>query len=545
MKAKTKAAIIIILLFLIIGGSYYYAALPPINIHSPGFWGFIIVLSVVITVLVGLYSLRNHKKDKSEIKLLFRKNFLFKFFSGITFLLVIVYLAGTFLSSDIINAHKYRELINIEDGDFTEDIKQISYNEIPLLDRASAEIVGARKMGTMVEYVSQFEVASDYTQINYQGKPVRITPLEYGNLLKWFTNRKEGIPAYIMIDMASQDAECIKLSEGIKYSKSEHFGRLIYRHLRFKYPTYMFDTINMEIDEEGTPYWICPVKDYTIGLFGGVTIGRVVLVNAVTGETTDYNVEDVPSWVDHVFSADLLISYYDYYGTLKHGYFNSILSQKDCLVTTEGYNYIASDDDVWVYTGVTSVGGDESNVGFVLMNQRTGLTRYYQIAGAEEFSAMSSAEGKVQNLGYNATFPILLNISGEPTYFISLKDSAGLVKMYAMVNIQKYTLVATANTVEECEKSYKDMLVSNNITEAEPDKPVYEKTKTVTGTITRIAQTVVSGNSHYYIVLDNSGEIYDVDVSENVSIILSNAGDRITFEYADTDDELKTVISIK
>ena len=179
------------------------------------------------------------------------------------------------------------------------------------------------------------------------------------------------------------------------------------------------------------------------------------------------------------------------------------------------------------------------------MNQRTGLTRYYQIAGAEEFSAMSSAEGKVQNLGYNATFPILLNISGEPTYFISLKDSAGLVKMYAMVNIQKYTLVATANTVEECEKSYKDMLVSNNITEAEPDKPVYEKTKTVTGTITRIAQTVVSGNSHYYIVLDNSGKYMTLTSRKTSQSFSPNAGDRITFEYADTDDELKTVISIK
>ena len=270
----------------------------------------------------------------------------------------------------------------------------------------------------------------------------------------------------------------------------------------------------------------------------------MVIVNAVTGETTDYDVEDVPEWVDHVYSADLLVSYYDYYGTLKHGFLNSVLSQKDCLRTTEGYNYIAVDDDVWVYTGVTSVGGDESNVGFVLMNQRTGLTKYYQIPGAEEFSAMDSAEGKVQNLGYEATFPILLNISGEPTYFMSLKDSAGLVKMYAMVNIQKYTLVATANTLEECERTYKDMLISNHITEEEPDEPVYTDTKTVTGTISRIAQAVIDGNSHYYIVLDSSEEIYDVDVSENISIILSEAGDSITFEYVENEDTNK-VISIK
>lgn len=547
MKNRIKAYCIIILLSLIFGFCYYYAALPAINIHYPGFWGFIIILSLIPTIITVIYSLHVRSinfTEKRSIRKLFKGNLLLAVFSIISLILIIIYLTGSFLSSEIINARKYRQLINIEDGNFTDDIQQISYDEIPLLDRSSAEIVGARKMGTMVEYVSQFEVSSDYTQINYNNKPVRITPLEYGNILKWFTNKKEGIPAYIMIDMASQDAECIKLKEGIKYSKSEHFGRLIYRHLRFRYPTYMFDTINLEIDENGTPYWICPVKKYTIGLFGGIKIGNVVIVNAITGETTDYDVNDVPEWVDHVYSADLLISYYDYYGTLKHGFLNSVLSQKDCLKTTEGYNYIASDDDVWVYTGVTSVGGDESNVGFVLMNQRTGLTRYYQIPGAEEFSAMGSAEGKVQNLGYTATFPILLNISGEPTYFMSLKDSAGLVKMYAMVNIQKYTVVATANTLEECEQTYKDMLISNHITEAEPDEPQYTDTSTITGTITRIAQAVIDGNSHYYIVLDSSDDIYDIDVSDNLSVILVETGDTITFEYVKDKDRNK-VISIK
>ncbi len=547
MKNRVKTSIIIILVLLIFGFGYYYAALPAINIHYPGFWGFIIMLSLIPTVVTLIHSLRAGRLNNgvgNPFKKLFKGNILLSAFGALSLILIIIYLTGSFLSSEIINAKKYRELIEIQDGNFTNDIQQISYDEIPLLDRSSAEIVGARKMGTMVEYVSQFEVSSDYTQINYKNKPVRITPLEYGNLLKWFTNRKEGIPAYIMIDMASQDADCIKLKEGIKYSKSEHFGRLIYRHLRFKYPTYMFDTINLEIDENGTPYWICPVKKYTIGLFGGVKIGNVVIVNAITGETTDYDVKDVPEWVDHVYSADLLISYYDYYGTLKHGFFNSVLSQKDCLRTTEGYNYIAVDDDVWVYTGVTSVGGDESNVGFVLMNQRTGLTKYYQIPGAEEFSAMGSAEGKVQNLGYDATFPILLNISGEPTYFMSLKDSAGLVKMYAMVNIQKYTVVATANTLEECERTYKDMLISNHITEAESDEPVYTDTKTATGTISRIAQAVIDGNSHYYIVLDSSDKIYDIDVSDNISIILSDVGDSITFEYVENNDTNK-VISIK
>ena len=134
-------------------------------------------------------------------------------------------------------------------------------------------------------------------------------------------------------------------------------------------------------------------------MFGGQTIGRVVLCNAVTGECQDMPVEDCPTWVDRVYPADLLIQLYDYHGTLVNGFINSVLGQKGCLKTTEGYNYLAMDDDVWVYTGVTSVSGDRSNVGFVLMNQRTRETKYYEVAGAEEYSAMESAEGQVQNLG--------------------------------------------------------------------------------------------------------------------------------------------------
>ena len=524
-----------ILFVLIFGAIYYYVTLPAINIHSPGLWKFILVVLVIVSIVSAIRDISdtiNHNSKTFSLKKLSKKNHLFGFFFLVTILVFCVFGIGFFLSSPVINAGKYKELVNISNGNFEKDIQQISYDEIPLLDKASAEIVGGRKMGTMVDYVSQFEVGSDYTQINYKGKPVRITPLVYGNLLKWFTNRSDGIPAYISIDMATQNADCIKLDDGIKYSKSEHFGRLIYRYIRFNYPTYIFDNINLEIDENGTPYWICPVKDYTIGLFGGVTISNVVIVNAVTGEHTDYKVDEVPQWVDHVYSADLLISYYDYYGTLQHGYLNSILSQKGCLKTTEGYNYIALNDDVWVYTGITSVGGDESNVGFVLMNQRTAETKYYQIAGAEEFSAMSSAEGKVQNLGYTATFPLLLNISGEPTYFISLKDSAGLVKMYAMVNIQKYTVVATATTTNECERQYKDMLISNNI-QVDDNNAEPVKTTKITGTITKLASAVVEGNTHYYIALNDGKNIYDIDVSKNLGIVLKNVGDTVSIEYND------------
>ncbi|MBR3772161.1 MAG: CvpA family protein, partial [Clostridium sp.] len=424
---KLKISLISIAVTLLLGGLYYYVALPAVNIHSKGFWEFIILLFVILTVTSAF--LQRKKLHFEQVKWQ-QKNF-FKVLkqSKITYaltiltgLLIVVFLIGALLSSPIVNAKKYQQLINIKEANFHEDIQQISYNEIPLLDRASASLLGSRKMGSMVEYVSQFEVSDHYTQINYNNRPLRVTPLKYGNIFKWLTNRGKGIPAYITIDMATQNVECVKLTEGMKYTDAEHFGRYIYRYLRFRYPTYIFDTINFEIDDQGVPYWICPAKDYTIGLFGGETIKNVVIVNAVTGAHKNYKIDQVPTWVDRVYSSELLVSYYDYYGSLKHGYLNTLFSQKDCLQTTEGYNYIALDDDVWMYTGVTSVGGDESLVGFILSNQRTAETKYYSISGAKEYSAMQSAEGKVQHLGYKATFPLLLNVANEPTYVLTLKD---------------------------------------------------------------------------------------------------------------------------
>ena len=224
-----------------------------------------------------------------------------KITGGLLVLALAVFFIGSVLGSPIINASRYQKLLTVEKGNFAQDVEQADYNTIPLLDRNSASLLGDRKMGSMVEFVSQFEVANDYAQINFQGKPVRVTPLEYASPIKWLTNQSKGIPAYIMIDMTTQETECVMLEEGIKYSKSEYFNRNIYRHLRFNYPTYIFgDQIFFEIDEEGTPYWICPVKKFNIGLFGGETVGRVVMVNAVTGECVDYDVEEVPTWVDKV-----------------------------------------------------------------------------------------------------------------------------------------------------------------------------------------------------------------------------------------------------
>lgn len=509
---------------------YYYITLPAINIHASGFWFFILALVAAAAVVYGLNKARKEIKTYGKATVINWKDFkLLKVFAGVFIGILAVYLIGSLLSSPVINAKKYQQLLTVEERQFTDDIKEVDYSTIPLLDKDSAALLGDRKMGSLVEMVSQFEVANDYTQINYQGKPVRVTPLVYASPVKWLTNQKNGIPAYVMIDMTTQDTQIVMLDQGIRYSKSEYFNRNLYRHLRFNFPTYIFDDqIFFEIDEEGTPYWVCPVKKFNIGLFGGQTVGRVVLCNAVTGECIDYAVEDVPQWIDKVYSAELLMQLYDYHGVLVNGFLNSVLGQRDCLTTTTGYNYIALEDDVWVYTGLTSVNGDQSNVGFVLMNQRTMEARYYKVEGATETSAMSSAEGQVQNLSYTATFPLLLNISGEPTYFVALKDGAGLVKKYAMINIQKYQWVAIGDTVKECEKNYSELLSTNGIVSQQTTE-----LKRASGVIEVIAPVVIEGNTHYYICLQGNELIFDADLSVEglYSVIRLKEGDRITIEY--------------
>ena len=540
MKKKKYLLIIPLLLFI---GLYYYIALPAINIHSPGLWkGILFILLASLILYVRPYMAIEAGKSRRvpvRVSLPWHRA-PFKILAGIFGLVLVIYLGGSLLSSQIFRADDYQRLMKVEPSEFTQDITQISYQQIPLLDKDSAAILGERKMGSLVDLASQFEVADEYSQINYQDNPVRVTPLRYAGLIKWFNNRKTGLPGYISIDMATKKTSLVRLKEGLKYSPYDHFSRYLMRHLRFHYPTYIFDDISFEMDEEGTPWWVCSVVKYKIGLFGGKTIGRVVLCNAINGECQDYAVEDVPSWVDRVYSASMLVDLYNYYGTLKHGFINSVLGQKDCLTTTNGYNYLALDDDVWVYTGVTSITSDQSNVGFVLMNQRTMQTRYYEIEGSIEDSAMTSAEGKVQNLGYQATFPLLLNIDSQPTYFMALKDKSGLVKKYAMVNVQDSQMVSTGDEISECEKSYRSLLKAGGIQNQDQADQTEQE---VTGRIRKIAQGVIEGNTHYYIVLEGSNRIYDVNLNLHMEAILLEPGQEVTLSYTEGSDR-SNVLSI-
>lgn len=522
-----KNILINLIVTIVAGFIYFYVELPPINLHSAAFYSFFLFLSVVycITAVItsGIY--RQAENGKTFWKLLKGSCIVPLIVIGAVF---VIYVVGGLLSSVVIRSGAYAKLITVETGDFTQNIEEISFDQIPMLDRDSAEKLGDRKLGELADMVSQFEVADNYTQINYKGRPVRVTPLRYGDIFKWLNNRSAGLPAYLIIDMVTQEVDVVRLPEGMHYTTAEHFSRNLYRHLRFQYPTYIFNEPTFEIDEEGTPYWVCPRIVKRIGLFGGTDIQGAVLVNAITGESQYYT--DIPTWVDGVYSAEIIMDQYDYYGTYQGGFINSLFGQKNVTVTTEGYNYIAANDDVYVYTGVTSAGSDESNIGFILTNQRTKQTTFYSIAGAEEFSAMNSAEGVVQHLNYSATFPLLLNISNQPTYFMALKDYAGLVKMYAMVNVQQYQIVATGASVEECQSNYYKLLRQNKLDTGEaPILPADEDT--VTGIVTVLRSAVIDGTTMYYVTLDAGNTVYCISAGEVEKVILLNVGDRITITY--------------
>ena len=527
---KGKRIAVNTLVTLLFGAIYFYVQLPAINLHAEEFYGFVFLLCAVYCVCALITSGFQGEGVKGYFSFV-KKQCTIPFL--VIAALIVTAVVGGISSWVVLRADDYQALLTVTAADFTDEVDEISYDQIPMLDKGSAEKLGDRKLGELADMVSQFEVAEDYTQINYHGRPVRVTPLRYGDIIKWFNNRSEGLPAYLIIDMVTQNVEVVRLEEGMKYTTAEHFSRNLYRHLRFQYPTMMFESPIFEIDEDGTPYWVCAKKEKTIGLFGGVDNNGAVLVNAITGESEYY--EQPPTWVDHVYSAELIIDQYDYYGMYHNGFWNSIFGQRDVTVTTEGYNYIAVGDDVYLYTGITSVVSDESNIGFILSNQRTKQTSFYSVAGAEEYSAMDSAEGQVQHLNYRATFPLLLNIAEQPTYFMALKDAAQLVKMYAMVNVSQYQIVATGTTVAECEKNYRTMLAQNGlISDGQVDIEQPAELRELSGVIAELRSAVVGGNSVYFLRFEGEDDFsVRMSAADVMLAPLLNVGDNVRIWYLD------------
>ena len=547
MKNPTVRRVLLAVAAVLVVGGLYWFQLPPLNLRSPDFWSFLFEVMAVALVAVVLGRILTGKGTAPEVVMTNHGPRITvskegpKFFSGAVRVLVIglggviaVGVIGSLIGAEIFHAGAYKDLIVKEEGNFTDDVAELTMDQIPVVDRDSATKLGSRKLGEMSDLVSQFEIEPYYTQINYHGKPVRVTPLIYGDLFKWFANSGNGVPAYLQVDMVTQETTLTRLDQGMKYAPGEHLLRNLPRYLRFRYPTKVFGDPSFEIDEEGTPYWITPTIQYRVGLWGGEDVEGAVLVNAVTGEHQYYAVADIPTWVDRVYSDAMVMQQLDWNGKYQSGFWNAHFGQRGVLRTTDGYNYIAVNDDVCLYTGMTSVTGDQSNVGFVLVNMRTKETKFYAVPGAEENSAMRSAEGQVQHLGYDATFPILLNVADRPTYFMSLKDSAGLVKMFAFVDVERYQVVGTGNTVEEARANYIDIL------QDEADVSTGES-ETVTGVISEIHSAVLDGNTRYYFRLEGADTVYVAEIAISSNLPFLKAGDTVSMTCSGEGDQIRVI----
>lgn len=556
-------------LTIIAGGIVYYMMLPALNFKDVNMYIFIMVLIVLFMVFFALACKANKKierreyiKKKSKVPVI------------IVAALVVVMAVGWLCGATIFRASSYNKLMPVTTSEFSTDFEKLSVDSVPRVDESRALTLADQQLGSLSEYKSQYVVSNTTTMINYNNRPVRVAYLEYADVFKWFNNTKEGVPAYMIIDLISQKVTVVNCVEQfgscIQYSPTELFNEKLIRHIRFQYPTELLDTPNFEISDDGHPYWITPVLDKTIGLFGGTDVKGAIITDALNGESVYYDIEQVRSdeslqWIDVVYSANLLVQQYDYYGKFQNGFWNSIIFQNDVSQASQGNGYIAMNDDVWIYTGVTSSESDASNFGFILSNQRTKETRYYENGGAIETAAQQSAEDAVQNYQYAATFPILLDIEGQPTYFMSLYGSSNTVKGYALVNLADKTIVGTgivdemksdAKALNAAVENYIQALKDKNIigTDINVDEYLVDETdedaggtaqetpaengntaapsapaadgSQVTGEVTSILTSVNNGNTYYYLQIN--GTYYYISVADCMDVLLVQTGDTVT-----------------
>jgi hypothetical protein len=530
----------------------YYVSLPPLNPYSKDFWTFIgfsvFILSVPITMILASEVFwipgYNEKKRGGNVKvnLKFGKATKIAIIASVG-IPIAVLIVGSIFSSVFFNATAYAEIVTVENGVFEEDMPETdSITNIALMDTTSAMVLGDRTLGNLSEMVSQYELSSKYTQINYQKRPQKVSNLEYADFFRWVNNRSRGIPGFVMVDPVNNTAEYKPLETPIKYVDSAYFGEDLMRRLRFDYPTKIFNTIYFEIDEEGDPYFIVSCIKPKVGLFGAYDVSEVIIFNPCDGSSEIYPVSETPSWIDVVYTGDLASQKYNWYGTYSGGFWNSVISKVDCKQTTDDYGYIVIGDDVWYFTGVTSLGSDESNIGFIISNARTGEYKFYSVVGAEEHSAMSAAQGEVQEKGYVASFPSLVNISGEATYIMVLKDAYGLVKLYALVNVEQYNIVATGETQKAAMEAYMKQLRENGIISGIPTVPD-DKAETHELTVENVRIIEIGGEPTVYITADN-GNVYKALFESDESLILIRIGDKLVIKCTATETEgLYTLIT--
>ncbi len=504
MKQNPIATIIVTIL---VAFGYFFTELPAINIMSPTLYTFVFFTTIVFIIANSLLGGFRTKKVYLASVL-------------IVILSVAIPFVLSFIASPIFNAKAYSDLIEVKPGVFEKEVTKIKLDQIPIVDRETASILGSKQMGVMTDLVSQFEIDENYAQINIDGKPLRVSPLRYSDLVKYIYNYQDGIPNYVYVDMATQEANVKKLDKPIKYSNSDYLLRNIRRKIRFDFPFDMLGYTNFELDDNYNAYYVTPVLTKRIGLFRGTDVKAVIITNANTGESTKYKAGEVPHWVDRVYPSEMIINQLDYYGQYRNGFFNSMFGQKNVTKTTDGYNYISIGKDIYLTTGVTSVRSDESNLGFYFVNLRTKEAKFYALPSATEIAAMQSAKGKVQEKNYNPTFPVILNLNNRPVYFIALKDNSKTAKLFALVDAKQFNNVFVGSSVDEVVKKYLELDNTDNLIS---DSSITKKI-----TIIEKAEITYEGYTMYYLKASEDNKVYIASVKElGPKIAFAKVGDTI------------------
>lgn len=454
-------------------------------------------------------------------------------------IVAVLFLAINLIYSPIIMYKSHRDLIgNVEEINFSDEIEYIDLNQLPTIDKELASKLADKKLGEIPSLGSEVTVG-DLTLQSINGELYYVAPLEHRSMIKWLTNL-EGTEGYIKVSATNQnDVQLITELDGkeirLKYLESAYLLNdldvaIYLRDLKSGHTDYTF-----ELDDNGRPYWVITRYDTAIGIAEKKAIGALVL-DAQTGEKKIYDLEDMPKWIDRIQPMDYIYNYINKWGELVHGVLN--FADKDKLKATDGMNLIYNNDQCYYYTGITSVGNDEGLVGFILTNTRTGESNMYKTSGATENAAMKSAEGKVQQYGYSAVFPYLINIQGEPTYFMTLKDSAGLVKQYAMVNVKNYNTVGVADSVQGTLNKYSEALTNTNISLGGSNKK-----EVLEGVIEKIGLVVKDGTSIYDIKLEGENRIFSVSTETAREVALSSVGDKIKITYVNVSNSKYIIVN--
>ena len=520
----------------------YYILLPAINVHDFTFWMCLLVLSAELLVLLTAQTAAGkiHLLRKGKGVVVEKNNDIplgktAKVMAVVTIAILICMVLSACIFSPLFMSGRYARRIDVKEVSFSE-VPPYSFNQTAIIDRDSSEKLGDKVMGEMTDLISQFAVSKEYSQISWQEGTYRVTPLAYDGVIRYLRNRSEGIPGYIRVNTTTGEARLVRLEKKMRFVPSAYLNESLYRQLRFSHPFTIFGDPTFEIDEEGNPYYVCTTYTYS-GINSLRRVTGVIIFDPTDGTSQRYSVEDAPTWIDRVFPETLVLQELNDYGMYQKGFLNSLFAQEGVTQTSEGYNYISKDGDIWLYTGMTSVVSDESNIGFALVDLRTHEAQFIKTSGADEYSVMASAEGEVLNYGYTATFPVLVNINNEPVYLLSLKDSAGLIKMYALVDSRDYQQVYTVKADKDARTAINELIAQfSNGSYIETD--LLEKTITIDA----LKEVILNGNSVFYI--RSGSEIYRLTLSEEsaAAAVFLKEGDSLHIFY--TEEENGNVIQL-